>query len=247
MHIALDPGFWLQFEQFAADRPLLGGRLMFVLRCACVSVQAAGLPAWRRNLEFAGLKGDRLLVTEDAPAYAVLAGVRGLRAAGYRPWVATGRGPSYAARSRDSEGVVHGPDPASDRDGYVAALARAAEDLGVRAVMPGTEVGLMALAGSQSAFPDRVVVGSCDPGTVARATNKLELERLAVTAGLRTPPSTHMAADEARSGIDVALPAIVTAPRSSTATGVTSCSMPSMRFLAGRRWFSPRSPAISRR
>jgi predicted ATP-grasp superfamily ATP-dependent carboligase len=146
----------------------------------------------------------------------VLAGVRGLRAAGYAPWVATGTHPSYAARSRAVAGVVRVPDPAADREAYVAALAREAETLGVRAVMPGTEVGLVALAGSQSAFPDGVVIGTSDPGTVARATDKRELEQLAAAAGLSTPPTVRMTvADE----LEIALPALVKAPRSSTPNG----------------------------
>lgn len=149
----------------------------------------------------------------------MLAAIRGLRACGYEPWVATVTHPSYGARSRDSAGTVRVPDPAVDRDAYVAALAREAEALGVRAVIPGTEVGLVALAGSQSAFAEEVVVGSGDAGMVARATDKLELDGLAAEAGLRTPSTTCVTADEARSGlVEVALPAIVKAPRTSTPT-----------------------------
>jgi predicted ATP-grasp superfamily ATP-dependent carboligase len=132
--------------------------------------------------------------------------------------VATGTHPSYAARSRTIAGVVRVPDPATDRDAYVAALAREAEVHSVRAVIPGTEVALLALAGSQPAFPDGVVVALSDPASVARATDKLELERLAAAAGLSTPPTIRMTADEVRSGLEVALPAIVKAPRSSTPT-----------------------------
>ena len=164
----------------------------------------------------------------------MLAGVRGLRAAGYEPWVATGTRPSYAARSRDSAGVVRVPDPADGRDAYVAALAREAEALGARAVMPGTEVGLVALAGSSAAFPDGVVVGSGDPGTVDEATDKLGLERLAAEAGLRTPPTTRVTAEEARSGLDVALPAIVKAARSSTPTGAGGFDVAGVTRVATR-------------
>lgn len=148
----------------------------------------------------------------------MLAGVRGLRARGYEPWVAVVTPSSYAARSRDSAGAVRVPDPAVDRDAYVAALAREAQALGVRAVIPGTEVGLVALAGSQSAFPEEIVVGSGDAATVARATDKVELEKLAAEAGLRTPSTICVTAEEARSGLEVPLPAIVKAPRTSTPT-----------------------------
>jgi predicted ATP-grasp superfamily ATP-dependent carboligase len=170
-------------------------------------------------LGVATLNGESILVTEDAPAYAVLAGVRGLRAAGYEPWVAIGAHPSYAARSRAAAGVVRVPDPATDRDAYVAALAREAAAHDVRAVIPGTEVALLALAGSQPAFPGGVVVAPSDAAMVARATNKLRLEEFAAAAGLSSPPTIRMTAEEIRSGRKVALPAIVKAPRSSTPTG----------------------------
>jgi biotin carboxylase len=164
----------------------------------------------------------------------VLAGVRGLRACGYEPWVAIGTRPSYAARSRDSAGAVRVPDPAVDRDAYVAALARESEALGVRAVIPGTEVGLVALAGSQSAFAEEVVVGSGDPATVARATDKLELEGLAAEAGLRTPPTICMTADEATSGREAPLPALVKAPRTSTPTGAGGFAVAGVRRATTR-------------
>ena len=158
------------------------------------------------------------MVTEDAPAYAVLAGVRGLRAAGYEPWVARGAQPSYAARSRDSAGSIRVPDPTAGRDAYVDALAREAERLDARAVLPGTEVGLVALAGARERFPKGVAVGAAGPGAVERATDKGELERLAAAAGLATPPSRRVTAAET-DGLDVELPAIVKAPRTSTASG----------------------------
>jgi predicted ATP-grasp superfamily ATP-dependent carboligase len=116
----------------------------------------------------------------------------------------------------------------------VAALARESEALGVRAVIPGTEVGLVALAGSQAAFGEKVVVASGDEATVARATDKLELERLAAEAGLRTPPTVRMTADEATSGLEVPLPAIVKAPRTSTPTGGGGFAVAGARRAATR-------------
>ena len=160
----------------------------------------------------------RLLVTEDAPAYGVLAGLRALRSAGDDPWLAvTGRG-AYSRRSRARAGVVEVPDPASDRDGYVAALAHAAARLEVAAVLPGTEMGLVALSTARDVFPPGVALGTADADTVRRATDKLELERLAVDAGLATPPTSHITRAEVESGTAIALPAIVKAARTRTPT-----------------------------
>src|SRR2546423_15371015 len=83
----------------------------------------------------------RLLVTEDAPAYGVLAAVRALRGAGYRPWLAVTGRDGYSRHSRACAGVVRGSDPSGDRDGYVAGIVRGALGLGVAAVMPGSDPG----------------------------------------------------------------------------------------------------------
>ena len=160
----------------------------------------------------------RLLVTEDAPAYGVLAALRALRRHGYEPWLAmTARG-GYGARSRAPRGKVLVPDPAVDPDAYVGAVADAASRLDAAAVLPGTEVGLRALAGRQSAFADGTVVGADDPDVVARATDKLALDALAAAAGFRTPPTctvTRATAEDA----DVAFPAVVKTPQTMTDAG----------------------------
>lgn len=160
----------------------------------------------------------RLLVTEDAPAYAVLAAVRALRGAGYAPWIAVTGRDAYSWRSRARAGVVEVPDPARDRDGYVAALARAAEQLAVTAVMPGTEVGLVALADARDAFPPQTALGTMDPETVRRATDKVELGRLAAEAGLAAPATTPTTRAELESDPSFPLPAVVKAPRTRTPT-----------------------------
>lgn len=160
-----------------------------------------------------------MLVTEDAPSYGVLAGLRALRAAGYQPWLAAVGRDGYSRRSRARAGLVEVPDPALDPGRYVAALARAAEELRVLAVLPGTEVGMVALAGTASAFPPGVALGAPERDTVARATDKLELARLAADAGLATPPTLRTTLAEAQSAAArVDLPAIVKAPRTSTPT-----------------------------
>jgi predicted ATP-grasp superfamily ATP-dependent carboligase len=158
----------------------------------------------------------RVLVTEDAPAYGALAAVRALRGAGYDVWLAVTGRDGYALRSRAKKGVVTVPSPESDRDGYVAALAGAAHRLGIAALLPGTELGLVALAGAGEAFDPAVRVGVPDLDTVRRATDKLELGPLAAHAGLSTPATIRTTRAEIESGHEVALPAIVKAQRSRT-------------------------------
>src|SRR5947208_9147235 len=161
---------------------------------------------------------NRLLVTEDAPAYGVLAAVRALREAGYRPWLAVTGRDAYSLRSRACAGVVMVPDPSEDREGYLAAIARAAKRLGVAAVMPGTDLGLLALASADGALPDQIAFGIVDPDTVRRATDKMGLEELAAQAGLQTPSSVRCTADEIESGVAVSLPAVVKPARTCAPT-----------------------------
>jgi predicted ATP-grasp superfamily ATP-dependent carboligase len=142
----------------------------------------------------------RVIVTEDAPAYGVLACVRALRAGGYEPWVATTGPTSYAARSRVRGGTIAVPDPKDDSAAYAERLAGAAADVGAAAVLPGTDQALLALAGRDQLFPNGVVVGSCPPEIVRRATDKSQLARLGSEAGLPAPPSRIISVDDMRNG-----------------------------------------------
>ncbi len=135
----------------------------------------------------------RLLVTEDEPSYGVLAGVRALRSAGWEPWVAHAGPGAYTARSRAASGIVHVPDPAVDAGAYVDALAAVARDLHPAAVLPGTENGLVALAGAAAAFPDDVRLGAPSARLVDRITDKAAVEQVALEAGLAVPTTEQIA------------------------------------------------------
>src|SRR5436305_5298704 len=161
---------------------------------------------------------NRLLVTEDAPAYGVLAAVRALRAAGYRPWLAVTGRDAYSLRSRACAGVVTVPDPSDDRERYLAAIAKAATGLDVAAVMPGTDLGLLALASANGALPAQIAYGVTDPETVRRATDKMGLEALASQAGLHVPSTLHCTAAEIEAGRAVPLPAVVKPARTCAPT-----------------------------
>lgn len=142
----------------------------------------------------------RVIVTEDAPAYGVLACVRALRAGGYEPWVATTGPSSYAARSRVRGGTIAVPDPTDDSAAYAERLAGAAADVGAAAVLPGTDHALLALAGRDELFPNGVVVGSCSAEIVRRATDKSQLAGLGSEAGLPAPPSCIISVDDVSNG-----------------------------------------------
>jgi predicted ATP-grasp superfamily ATP-dependent carboligase len=139
-----------------------------------------------------------------------LAAVRALRAAGFEPWVAVTRSGAYASRSRAAAGTVAVPDAALDPDGFVTALAEAARSLSAAVVLPGTERGLVALAGREDAFPVGTALGTCPPEAVQKAIEKPLLEQLAASAGLQTPPSTTLSlADVNGREREVRYPAVV--------------------------------------
>ena len=114
----------------------------------------------------------------------VLAAVRALRAAGHRPWVAVHERGGYAARSRATAGVVEVPNPAVDETGFVRALAEASLRIPASVVLPGTEVGLLALSHHPHLFSRNVALGVCPASVVNKATDKVQFAQLARAAGL---------------------------------------------------------------
>jgi predicted ATP-grasp superfamily ATP-dependent carboligase len=147
----------------------------------------------------------RVLVPDD-DFTAVLAAVRGLRKGGYEPWLAMSVPSAFAARSRATAGTLPVPDAGSDPEGFVKALAEAAERLRVAAVVPGTETSLTVLAGRQADFPDDVVLGVPPPEIVQRAVDKSLLAELAAGAGLKVPETKTVV----RADVDgVTYPAVV--------------------------------------
>ncbi|MGZ4272950.1 MAG: carboxylate--amine ligase [Solirubrobacteraceae bacterium] len=156
----------------------------------------------------------RVLVTDDAYV-AGLAAVRALRAAGYEPWVATVGGISYAGRSRATAGTVAVPDPGVDSEGFLRELATVVQRLDVAAILPGTDAAVTALAGQGSRFGDGVALGTCDPQVVRRATDKVELRRLAGRVGLGSPPTVAVdPGHEAEHRAELTFPAVVKPPES---------------------------------
>jgi hypothetical protein len=153
--------------------------------------------------------------------YAQLAAVRGLRAAGYEPWVAASERGTYAERSRATAGTVVGPDPGSGTEAFVEFLAREAARLRVAAVLPCTERSLSALAGRDGDFAG-IALGACPPDVLARATDKRGLAELARGAGLATPPQ------------EVTFPAVLKPARSSVLLDGRTRDLPPARRVESR-------------
>jgi len=146
------------------------------------------------------------VLVPDDDFTAVLAAVRALRKGGYEPWLAMSVPSAFAARSRATAGTVPVPDAGPDPEGFVRAMAEAAERLRVAVVLPGTETSLTVLAGRQSDFPDGVVLGVPPREVVERAVDKQLLAELSAAAGLKIPETRTVAHGD----IDgIAYPAVV--------------------------------------
>jgi predicted ATP-grasp superfamily ATP-dependent carboligase len=161
----------------------------------------------------------------------VLAAVRGLRAAGYEPWVTVTTRRGYARYSRAVGGSTLVPDPARDPGGFVGAVTDAVERLPAAAFLPGTETALHSLAARRDRFPAGVALGICPPEAVEAATDKSILGTLAAEAGLETPPTLHVSAPELNGhGAAIGFPAVVKPLRSELDGGNGA-----MRHWAARR------------
>ena len=153
------------------------------------------------------LAGDQTLAT--------LSTLRALQAVGHEVWLAHWQSETYATRSRAKAGAVRVPDPSLDPDGFVGALVRAASEIRPATILPGGESSLLALAGREDEFPADVVVGTFPPELVRRATDKQALAEVAEAAGLATPPTEIVSAEDLLDRAEkLAYPLVLKAARS---------------------------------
>jgi predicted ATP-grasp superfamily ATP-dependent carboligase len=143
-----------------------------------------------------------------------LAALRALDRAGFETWAAVQSRDSLGGHSRAAAGLVDVPDPRTAPDAFVSALATAAKELRVAAVLPGTEAALLAMAGRDDAFPRSVAVGSAPECTLRRATDKTALALFALRAGMDAPPTRIVTADGLFGADDLSFPAMVKPLRS---------------------------------
>ena len=145
-----------------------------------------------------------------------LAAVRGLRAAGYEPWVGAVTPRTYAARSRAAAGTVALPDSGSDPAAFCERLGATVERLGARVVIPGTEQDLIAISGSTDSAL-RSAAGVPQPDIVLRITDKSDVNRLAAESGLKVPETKIVGGDRPLDVATAQFPLIVKPVRSARA------------------------------
>ncbi len=150
----------------------------------------------------AGLRGLRVLLTEDRPSYGVLAAARALRQAGVQVHVAVGEPDSFTDHSRAPVAILRVPSPMQDREAWARALAEHALRIGASAVLPGTEAGLVALAATRAWLPADLLLGVGSSEQVAAATTKRDLPARAAAVGLRAPQGVVVDLADPQTGVD---------------------------------------------
>jgi predicted ATP-grasp superfamily ATP-dependent carboligase len=158
-----------------------------------------------------------------------LAAGRALRSAGFEPWNLVTGNPdlNLLARSRACAGSLRAPDPAGSPRGFVRGLVDAAERLEAVAVMPGTESAMLALAGTEREFPDRVAVGAASVEATESALSKEGVARIAQAVGLDTP-RWEIVQD---GGWDGEFPCVVKPPRSELRTSDGRLARHSVQYV----------------
>ncbi|HET8785105.1 MAG TPA: ATP-grasp domain-containing protein [Candidatus Limnocylindrales bacterium] len=157
--------------------------------------------------------GDAVILT-GGEHVSVLGAVRGLRAAGYAPWVAVHEQGTYASRSWASEGILEIASPWDDAGAFVAGIAAAAQRVGALAILPGTEYGMETLARHAGELPDEVVVAVPPLPMLADVTDKRRLLDFAARVGFPTPPTRDVSLDDLPVVLPFRFPVVVKSPRS---------------------------------
>ena len=157
--------------------------------------------------------GDPVILT-GGEHVSVLGAARGLRAAGYAPWVAVHEQGTYASRSWASEGIVEVPTPWEDPTAFVDGIAAAAQRVGAVAILPGTEYGMETLARRADRLPADVVLAVPPLATLADVTDKSRLLDFAARVGFPTPPTCDVSLDELPAILPFRFPVVVKPSRS---------------------------------
>lgn len=172
-----------------------------------------GSPVSRSTATNGRANGDPVILT-GGEHVSVLGAVRGLRAAGYAPWVAVHEPGTYAARSWATEGIIEVPTPWEDATGFVDDIATAARRIGAAAIMPGTEYAMETLARRADGLPGDVTLGVPPLATLADVTDKSRLLDFAKAVGLPTPETHEVTLGDLPDVLPLRFPLVVKPPRS---------------------------------
>jgi predicted ATP-grasp superfamily ATP-dependent carboligase len=145
----------------------------------------------------------------DAHLRAVVAGLRGLGAAGIRATALAPRRSAAGLWSRHASGRAVAPDPRSDAPGFVARVREQALEHGPVVVYPGCEDSIEALVAGWDELPPRAVLPFPSAEIMRVIRDKRRLPELAADAGLRAPSTLAEAMAGDLDGAALRYPCIV--------------------------------------
>ncbi len=128
----------------------------------------------------------RVLVT-DGDARAALAVTRSLGSQGHQVFVGADRPGSLAGASRFSAAELVYPNPQHAPDEFVASIGQQVRNLRIDTLIPVTEVTTLLCTARREEFPDNLALPFAHHDSIARASDKAAVLRLADTLGVPTP------------------------------------------------------------
>ena len=137
----------------------------------------------------------RVLVT-DGDNRAALAVTRALGRRGHEVLVAERRSPSLAQTSRFCAKRLVYPDPVIDDDGFLACLSTVVSDEAVEVLLPIADITTGLVAANRDRFEPACQVPFADAATIARASDKVEMMRVAARLGVPTPRTWYCCGPE---------------------------------------------------
>ena len=163
----------------------------------------------------------RILVT-DADTRSALAAVRALGSAGHEVITAGSRHPSLASVSRYSSGFESYPNPGSDPDAFVTALAAMTHGRRIDMLLPMTEITTLLATEHRERLPTGCCLPFPEAKTVSLASDKAYVVRLANELGVPTPRTVVVGSlEDGLAAPDLQFPVVVKPARSRVRLGST--------------------------
>ena len=127
-----------------------------------------------------------MILVTDGEQRSSLAVVRSLGRAGHQVAVCSAHQGPLAGASRHCRGAHRVPDPATNADGFTRAVDQLVDALGVRVLMPMTDVSAPLLLGLRERRPE-LTIPFPDLDAYERLSDKAQLIRMAAELGEPVP------------------------------------------------------------
>jgi predicted ATP-grasp superfamily ATP-dependent carboligase/CelD/BcsL family acetyltransferase involved in cellulose biosynthesis len=159
----------------------------------------------------------KVLVT-DGDNRAALAVTRSLGSDGHEVIVAARKGSALAQSSRYCAARATYPDPMTDPDGFIDAMANLAQTARVECILPVADLTTLLITSRRDRFEPACAVPFADVGIIERVSDKVNLVRTAKELGVPVPHSVVVAAPDQVPEHDLDFPLVIKPWRSRVRT-----------------------------